>query len=367
MHADYQRLMAEATRLTQSGDLRAATASIQQALQGNGSTPSASAAARGTDDLRTIDVVARTVAGAPSTPDAQSPSPSVKAAVAGQFTAGSHVHPTAGQRSYKLFVPPQHAPVATQPLIVMLHGCTQDPDDFARGTAMNEAAERKGWFVLYPAQSADMNPQRCWNWFKHTHQQRDRGEPAVLAGMVQDVIAQHPSIDPARVYVAGLSAGGAMAAILGETYPDLFAAVGVHSGLAAGAASDMPSAFGAMQNGGPATAGAGSRMPTIVFHGDADHTVNIKNAQQVMAASVGTEAGLQSEAPTAASGSRKVTRQVVRDGTNGKTTAEFWTVHGAPHAWSGGHPAGTFTDPSGPDATTQMLQFFEQHRRAADR
>ncbi|MEP6557299.1 MAG: PHB depolymerase family esterase, partial [Burkholderiales bacterium] len=152
-----------------------------------------------------------------------------------------------------------------------------------------------------------------------------------------------------------------------ETYPDVFAAVGVHSGLAAGAATDMPSAFGAMHNGGSAPTNSASRMPTIVFHGDADHTVSIKNAEQVLAASVGENAALQAEARADASGSRKITRTVSRDDTNGKTTAESWTIHGAPHAWSGGRAVGSFTDQSGPDATMQMLRFFKQHKLAAAR
>ena len=372
MHADYQQMMAEATRLTQTGDLVAATALIQQALQGNGFMPMPAAPRQPGNDSLVIDVAARTVEDAPTTetPEAAGapPAHTQPAAASSRFVAGNYAHPAAGQRSYKLFMPAQVPAVATAPLVVMLHGCTQDPEDFARGTAMNEAAEAQGMFVLYPAQSTEMNPQRCWNWFKHNHQQRDRGEPALLVGMVREVIAQHPSIDPSRVYVAGLSAGGAMAAILGETYPDVFAAVGVHSGLAAGAATDMPSAFGAMQNGGSTAATSASRMPTIVFHGDADHTVSIKNAEQVLAASVGKTATLQTEAPAEdASGSRKVSLQVLRDSANGKTMAESWTIHGAPHAWSGGRAAGSFTDPSGPDATAQMLRFFKQHQLAAAR
>ncbi len=372
MHADYQQLMAEATRLTQTGDLSAATALIQRALRGDGAdaaatTPTWPADRAGTaaEHARVIDVQARTVADPAAATDGSSAVRPTPPAV-GQFNAGSYAHPTAGRRDYKLYVPHQAGEGRQLPLVVMLHGCTQDPDDFARGTAMNEAAEAQGLFVLYPAQSADMNPQRCWNWFKHNHQQRGHGEPAVLAGMVQELIAQQP-IDPARVYVAGLSAGGAMAAILGEAYPDLFAAVGVHSGLAAGAANDLPSAFGAMQGNGGAPARPASGMPTIVFHGDADHTVSIKNAKQVIDASVGGAATLQAEPPSIEdSGRRQVTRQVHRN-SNGDIAAEIWTIHGAPHAWAGGHTAGSFTDPSGPDATRQMLRFFAQHARVTGR
>ena len=368
MHADYQLLMAEATRLTQAGDLSAATAMIQRALnRADGAQPTSPGP---THDNRTIDVAARVVSdlGADDAA-AASARQERRSASTDRFRTGRYTHPSAGQRSYKLYAPSQaNAAASSSPLIVMLHGCTQDPDDFARGTAMNEAAEAQAMFVLYPEQSAEMNPQRCWNWFKHNHQQRDRGEPALLAGMVREVIAQHPSIDPARVYVAGLSAGGAMAAILGETHPDIFAAVGVHSGLAAGAATDLPSAFGAMQNGGAGAVGSASRMPTIVFHGDADHTVSIRNAEQVLAASIGPNAPLETAGlPANSSGRRSVTRQVLRDGASGKTVAESWTIHGAPQAWSGGRAAGSFTDQNGPDATAQMLRFFMQHSRAANR
>ncbi|MEO5670130.1 MAG: PHB depolymerase family esterase, partial [Ramlibacter sp.] len=216
------------------------------------------------------------------------------------------------------------------------------------------------FFVLYPEQSQQANPQRCWNWFKHTHQVRDRGEPALLAGLVRELMAQH-AIDPARVYVAGLSAGGAMAAILGDTYPDIFAGVGVHSGLATGAAKDLPSAFGAMRDAprpGPTTR---SGMPTIVFHGDADSTVHPGNSGHVIAASVHEEAEAELEEGVAAGG-RGYTRELHR-AADGTVVAEHWVVHGAPHAWSGGSASGSYTDPRGPDASAEMARFFLEHRR----
>ena len=368
MHADYQQLMVEATRLTQSGDLGAATALIQRALNGGSSPdvastgPVAPRAAATPDSV--IDVVARVMGKRPAEPDATTPAPHAAPAQAGGsqssgFISGSFSHPAAGQRAYKLFVPPESAePQRALPLVVMLHGCTQDPDDFARGTRMNEAAKEQGFFVLYPGQSSDMNPQRCWNWFKHNHQLRDHGEPALLAALVEDIAGRY-AIDRSRIYVAGLSAGGAMAAILGETRPDLFAAVGVHSGLAAGAATDLPSAFGAMQNGGNAVSASVSKVPTIVFHGDADYTVNVKNAEQVIAASVGTDAQVQTTEEQSA-GKRRSTRRVYRD-REGNVTGEVWTVRGAPHAWAGGSQSGSFTDQSGPDATAEMLRFFMEH------
>ena len=267
-------------------------------------------------------------------------------------------------------------------LVVMLHGCTQNPDDFAAGTEMNDAALAQGFFVLYPEQSLQMNPQRCWNWFKHNHQQRGRGEPALLAGMARSVMASH-AIDPRRVYVAGLSAGGAMAAILGDTYPDLFAAVGVHSGLAAGSASNLPSALSAMHNGGMDYGQAASGMPTIVFHGDADATVNPVNGDQVINASTGDNATVEqqkrpaatasatpdglprtAEAAKSAAAGRTSTLRLYR-AASGQVVAEHWLVHGAPHAWAGGNSKGSYTDSRGPDATAEMLRFFFEHPHAA--
>jgi poly(3-hydroxybutyrate) depolymerase len=217
--------------------------------------------------------------------------------------------------------------------------------------------------VLYPAQSQRANAQRCWNWFKHNHQARGKGEPGILGSMVRHVMATH-DVDPARVYVAGLSAGGAMAAILGDAYPDLFAAVGVHSGLPVGAATDVQSAFAAM--GGAATPPrrapkSGTTPPTIVFHGDADTTVNIVNGERVLAS-----AGVVAE-PDVQRGASPLgmpySRRVWLDG-QGAERGEQWTIHGGGHAWSGGDLAGTFTDPRGPDASAEMLRFFLAHPRA---
>jgi poly(hydroxyalkanoate) depolymerase family esterase len=225
---------------------------------------------------------------------------------------------------------------------------------------MNEAARAQGCFVLYPAQSQQANPQRCWNWFKHSHQQRGRGEPALIAALTRDVIARH-RIDPGRVYVAGLSAGGAMAAILGETYPELYAAVGVHSGLPAGAARDLPSALAAMRSGAPA-ANTRPGVPTIVFHGDADATVHPANGEHVITGSVGAAPGEPEVDRQRAEGGRGYTRRVHRS-PQGEVLAEHWVVHGSGHAWSGGTRHGSYTDPTGPDATGQMLRFFLEHPR----
>ena len=197
-------------------------------------------------------------------PAPQKPAQTVKPGPAGQFISGSHTEGAAGTREYKLYIPPASF-AEPLPLVVMLHGCTQNPDDFAAGTGMNEAALKRGFYVLYPAQTQHANSSRCWNWFKHNHQKRGRGEPALLAGMTRDVMSRY-NIDPQRVYVAGLSAGGAMAAILGDAYPDLFAAVGVHSGLPTGSATDVQPALG--DDAGPA------RRPVRARRRPADHRLS---------------------------------------------------------------------------------------------
>ncbi len=350
MTTDFQRMMTEAARLMRSGSLVEATAAIQQALGAPAATTAAEAVPA---DADVIDVDARVI-GEPGTPAATS-----TGSRAESFTNG-HFKNDCGARDYKLFVPAGDLHQA--PLLVMLHGCTQDPDDFARGTRMNALARARGALVLYPAQSQRANAQRCWNWFKHNHQSRGKGEPAILAGMVREVIATH-DVDPRRVYVAGLSAGGAMAAILGDAYPDLFAAVGVHSGLPTGSATDVQTAFAAMSGGAQPvrrSPKAGATPPTIVFHGDADTTVNVVNGERVLAA-----AGL-TEGPDARRGTTALgvpySRRVHVDG-QGAERAEQWTIHGAGHAWSGGDLAGSYTDPRGPDASAEMLRFFLRHPR----
>lgn len=271
-----------------------------------------------------------------------------------------------GSRRYKLYIPAGcHEQVL--PLVVMLHGCNQSPDDFAAGTRMNELAEERLFFVAYPEQPKSANPQKCWNWFNEGDQGRGSGEPRLIADLTRQIMLDH-AVDPHRVYIAGLSAGGATAAIMGATYPDLYAAVGIHSGLACGAASDIPGAFAAMRQGASPPHGVTENVrlvPTIVFHGDRDTTVNPVNSDQVIAQAT---AGLDDPATVfreASADGTRVTR-IVRKNASGRSMAEQWVVHGLGHAWSGGSPQGAFTDPRGPDASREFLRFFLQHRRRSE-
>jgi poly(hydroxyalkanoate) depolymerase family esterase len=241
----------------------------------------------------------------------------------------------AGALGYRLYVPSRYAG-QPMPLVVMLHGCTQSPEDFAAGTRMNAVAEEQGILVAYPRQTQGANAQKCWNWFDAAGQLRDRGEPALIAGLTRDVIRDF-AVDAGRVYVAGLSAGGAAAAILAQCYPDLYAAAGVHSGLAAGAARDMPGAFAAMRGGGRSA--PGRAVPAIVFHGDADRTVAPVNGEQVIAQARGGASLTSEVARGRAEGGLGFVRTVASDAA-GLPMAEHWLVQGAGHAWSGGSAAG---------------------------
>ncbi|ACM04283.1 extracellular catalytic domain type 1 short-chain-length polyhydroxyalkanoate depolymerase [Cereibacter sphaeroides] len=272
-----------------------------------------------------------------------------------RFERLHHAGP-AGARDYRLYIPAAQ-PEGRPGLVLMLHGCTQTPEDFAAGTGMNAAAERHGLIVLYPHQDRSHNAQGCWNWFRPGDQEAHRGEPALLAELVRAVAARH-DVDAGRIFVAGLSAGGAMAATLGATHPELFSAVGVHSGLPHRAAHDVISAFAAMRGDGQAARPAAGGAPrTIVFHGTADATVHPDNAQRLIDAAVG---GRQSAARTeqGRSPGGRTWRRETHAAADGTALAELWRIEGSGHAWSGGRAAGSYTDPDGPDASAEMVRFF---------
>lgn len=348
--------MTEALRLTRQGRLAEAMA----VLRGAPSLDESATARQASDVTATVlDMVSPTRESADAVlyPDAESGAPGRGA----RFE--DHVFDNgAGSLPYKLYVPSRFKGEPL-PLVVMLHGCTQSPDDFAAGTRMNECAEESALLVAYPAQPKSANPSRCWNWFNGSDQRRDQGEPSLIAGVTRQIMRDFP-VEPGRVYVAGLSAGGAAAATMGATYPDLYSAIGVHSGLACGAARDLPSAFAAMRQGGAGVAGSASArksiVPTIAFHGDADTTVNPVNGDQVIAQATPAQAFETTVVRGTAAGGVSYLRTIHLDGA-GRSMLEQWVLHGVGHAWSGGSPAGSYTDPRGPDASREMVRFFLQH------
>jgi len=386
-------MMLEATRLTRAGRAAEAAALLQRMLRGE-TDPDMSFRHAAGPTPPTIDVKAGTI-GEPARPffgttaaaqpdrfaglrmlfdrvrRRRSPAPVPTADIlppGGKFIEATCSN-AAGTRAYKLFIPSRYQGEAL-PLVVMLHGCTQSPDDFAAGTRMNLIAEEQTCLVVYPAQPSDANPAKCWNWFRPGDQRRGQGEPSLIADITRKVMREY-SVDQKRVYIAGLSAGGAAAAIMGATYPDLYAAVGVHSGLACGAANDLPSAVVAMRQGDLADS-LGSRevssdlrngpaVPIIVFHGDRDTTVHPRNGDHVIARSIGTMNARKTVHQGQVPGGHSYTRTMHAD-PSGRAIFEHWEIHGAAHAWSGGSPTGSCTDPRGPDATREMLRFFLEHR-----
>ena len=342
----------DATRLVRQGQLTAATHAIQRALQGNGAAAAHPAYAPPEHDL-VIDGDFRIV----------SDEPAVQ--TRGRFITSSCTN-AAGTREYKLYIPGAHHARAL-PVVVMLHGCKQGPDDFAAATRMNALAEEFGLLVVYPKQASSANASGCWNWFEAKHQHREDGEPSLIAAITREVVAAYGT-DPQRVYIAGLSAGGAMAQVMATTYPDVYAAVGVHSGLDYATAHDVPSAFAAMSGSrrtkrmsrGDRRAGT---VPTIVFHGDNDRTVHPSNGEEVIASASASDGGAQHERTVErgnASG-RAYTRTTYRN-RDGDPVVEQWVVHGGAHAWSGGSAEGSFSDPAGPDASRAMVRFFLLHK-----
>lgn len=378
IHTTIQRALASAGLDTASGPMQGVTETIRRALAAGGmaGTAQAGQAAPGFDRASVVDVAARegptgtaTAAAGDRAPVRDVPQQR------GSFEAHRFSN-DAGSRSYKVYVPAV-APDVPPAMIVMLHGCTQSADDFAAGTQMNRLADAHGFVVVYPEQPAQANASKCWNWFRPQDQQRGCGEPSLIAGIV-DQVAQRQGVDPKRIFVAGLSAGAAMAVVLGETYPDLFAGVGAHSGLPYGSAHDIPSALAAMKGGrsgmpglkaGASASGtrrrsAAQAVPVIVFHGDRDHTVQqangahiVQQARDAQAAGQGDTGLTASTQSGVAPGGRCFSRTVHVD-SQGRARIESWTLHGAGHAWSGGHAGGSYTDVAGPDASAEMVRFF---------
>ena len=331
--------MSEALHLTRSGRLPEAYAALQRSLGGAATTPL-------TGRLRL-----------PTTPAARRSVPQVPGAAAmaqpGETRRLSHSEP-AGTRSYELYVPTGYRgdPV---PLVVMLHGGKQDAADCAAGTRMNSLAEQHTFLVAYPEQSHRANSGGYWNWFSPADQRPDVGEPSIIAGITRQVAADL-AVDPARVFVAGLSAGGAMAVVMAATHPELYAAAGVHSGLGHRAATDVGSAFTAMRTGGsPVPSGS---VPLFVVHGDRDGIVTPVASEKIVAARLATvPVSVSDTTEIVVPGRHGATRTVHRDA-DGRVAVESWSVHGGGHAWFGGSPAGSYTDPAGPDLSAEMVRFF---------
>ncbi|SDE11037.1 esterase, PHB depolymerase family [Massilia sp. PDC64] len=353
-----KQMMASAQRV-QANDAAGATDIIQRALRDAGLMPSP---AQPTPDSPAafvdLNAVPSWAARPPSGRRARMRRPAADTAdstARGRFVDGVFAC-DAGTRRYKLYIPVSGT-TAQRPLVVMLHGCTQNAADFATGTGMNALADEHDCLVLYPEQDRGANPQGCWNWFDPAQRARDSGEPAILAGMTRHVMAEH-GVDPARVYAAGLSAGGAMAAILGAEFPELYAAIGVHSGLAAGSGKDMISGLHAMKH--PARGKAVKKgVPIIVFHGDADALVHPGNGKAVLDQFIAAHGGALVEATERGDhGAGRAYSRTRWHDKAGRPVAEHWTIHGAPHAWAGGKAAGSHTDPGGPCASTAMLAFF---------
>lgn len=295
------------------------------------------------------------------------------AAIHGQFIS-KEITTKAGTRTYKLYVPASYDVSKPHPLVVMLHGCTQDADNIARGTRLNSIAEDKKVLVAYPEQPAGSNLMKCWNWYEPANQKRDEGEPSIIAAIAQEIISSY-SVDRSRVYIAGVSAGAAMALTTAYAYPDLFAAVGSHSGIAYGAASSLTEGMAAMQRGAPPEAqltDAASRLmgtrvrflPAIVFQGSVDRVVNFSNTRNIVGQLTGlhpksTTLSVSGEFKGTSNGGYHFTRFVYG---SGNSVVEAWVVDELGHAWSGGSPDGTYTDPKGPDAAGEMLKFFLKHR-----
>lgn len=268
----------------------------------------------------------------------------------------------AGTRDYLLHRPAKHRR-RPRGLVVMLHGCAQEAAAFAASTDMNAKAGAAGLLVAYPIQPRSANAGGCWNWYRPAHQRRDAGEPAILAGITRALMTEF-GLERSQVFLAGLSAGGAMAAVLAASHGDLFDAVGIHSGLPVGRARTAAGALALMRGEGAGPPGTRQPAPPasppvrrIVFQGSADRTVHPRNALELVAAVAPPGADLVRQETTGSTAGRRYSRSRVI-GADGACLLESWLIHDAGHAWSGGVAGAAFSDPRGPDATAQMLRFF---------
>jgi poly(hydroxyalkanoate) depolymerase family esterase len=337
--------------------------------------------------IAALGAMASVVAMTPNGGSDAAPVAAASARAAGRFVDGAFTS-DAGTRRWKLWVPRDYDASARHPLVVMLHGCTQDPDDLARGTRITEHADRQSLLIVLPEQPESANPKKCWNWYDPAHQRRDAGEPALIAGITRQVMSAW-SVDPQRVYVAGISAGAAMAANVSISYPDVYAAVALHSGIPYGAASNVMQGVAAMTNGtadpsalvraGLNAMGPRARpLPVIIVHGADDSVVRVVNAMQTRGAWLMMNALARGDDP--ASHPPREPERGIDSGARGgefyrechgqKTTARECEVvtliaAGLGHAWSGGSKLGTFTDERGPDATREILRFLLAHAMPA--
>ena len=282
----------------------------------------------------------------------------------------------AGERQYWLYVPASYNASKPAALIVMLHGCTQDGPDAARGTRLNEWAERDGFIVAYPQQSAAIQVQKCWSWFNPQHQSRGAGEPSIIAGITREVISKY-NVDTSRVFIAGVSAGAAMAGLVAAAYPEMYAAAALHSGPEFRAASNVGEALQVMKKGGPDPMQQGllayqamnqraQIMPVILFQGAKDAVVMPVNGEQAtrqwQTTNDHADDGNQNNSLKIESGRGEGFSFTRASQKNGRVIIEYFLIDALGHAWSGGSSAGTYTDPKTLDATAEMIRFFNNVR-----
>jgi poly(hydroxyalkanoate) depolymerase family esterase len=379
-----QDRMVQALNLTKAGRLTEATDLIQQTLGSSSKSGESSSRSGSSPEIHLLNRLSRVAEPLrkvlPNAQDSRLPlqGPAVlqgQTPPRGNLGAGDLVDRTYkngyGGRRYLVYVPPG-CPTEGAPVIVMLHGGTQAVHDYAAGTAMNQLADLHHFLVVYPEQDAGANPMRYWNWFRPQDQRTGDGEPALIAGITQQVISDY-SADRNRVFIVGFSAGGAMATVMAATYPDLYAAGGIHSGLPYGAAYDVQSAFALMRGENPPSQqDSALRIPLIVFHGDRDQIVNVVNASRISKQRLGA-------GPTATAGNGVTATQGQVPGGRSYTRTtyaadadvllELWIVHGAGHAWFGGTKGSSYTDPLAPDASAEIVRFFRlpEIEPAADR